>query len=119
MNSGIPPDRIIIAPPLVTVGQCAYEAAESVWRAMRDRNIRPKAPNVFTADVHGRRSRLVFAKALHANMDIGVIAWIPRGYGLAAWWHSSERAGEYYQGDRRLRFWGFIKLGRGFQSPPG
>jgi len=53
LNSGIPPGRIIIAPPRVTVGQCANEAAEAVWRAMRDRNIRPKAPK----RIHNGRAR--------------------------------------------------------------
>jgi hypothetical protein len=110
----------MIAPPRVTEGQCTYgQAAEAVWRAMRDRSIGPRALNVFTVGVHARRVRLVSAKVFCPNAEIGVISWIPRDYEPGVWWHSSERAGEHHQGDRCLRFEALLKPGRCFQSPPG
>jgi len=118
LNSGIPRARVIVAAPLVTEGQRTYEAAEAVSRAMRDRNIRPKALNVFTMGVHARRSRLVYAKVFRPDTQVGVIAWIPRDYEPGIWWHSSERAGEFLKETVAYAFEALLNSGRAFQSRP-
>jgi hypothetical protein len=118
LHSGIPHDRIIVAEPPITEGQRTYEAAEAVWRALRDRNIHPKALNVFTMGAHARRSRLVFAKVFSPDTEVGVIAWIPRDYEPGVWWHSSERAGEFIKETIAYTFEALLNSGRGLQSPP-
>jgi len=118
LNSGIPRARVIVAAPLVTEGQRTCEAAEAVSRAMRDRNIRPKALNVFTMGVHARRSRLVYAKVFRPDTQVGVIAWIPRDYEPGIWWHSSERAGEFLKETVAYAFEALLNSGRAFQSRP-
>lgn len=118
LNSGIPREQVIVAAPPVTEGQRTFEAAEAVWRAMEERNIHPKALNVFTMGAHARRSRLVFAKVFSPATEVGVIAWIPGDYGPGGWWHSSERAGEFIKETIAYAFEALLNSGRGFQSPP-
>lgn len=118
LASGIPRDRIVLAPSLVTEGQRTYEAAEAVKRALRDRNIRPNGANVFTMGVHARRSRLVFGKVFGTSTETGVIAWIPHDYEPGVWWHSSERAGEYVKETVAYVFEALLNSGRGFQFRP-
>jgi hypothetical protein len=118
LSCGTPPDRIVTAPPMVAEDQRTYKAAEAVYSAMRERNIRAKALNVFTMGAHARRSRLVFAKVFGPGTEIGVIAWTPRDYEPGVWWHSSERAGEYLKETVAFVFEALLNSGRWFQSPP-
>jgi hypothetical protein len=89
---GIPPDRIIVAPPAETENQRTFQSAVAVWRALRARGIRPKAINVFTMGAHARRSRLIFAKVNRPETEVGVISWKPPADARGPWWRSSERA---------------------------
>ena len=62
IRSGIPKERIIVAPSKSTQTGRTCEAALAVSDALQRRNIKPKAFNIFTRGSHARRSRLVFAK---------------------------------------------------------
>jgi hypothetical protein len=90
--SGVPKDRIIVAPSKWTESRRTYESAVAVSHALRAMDIQPKALNVFTFGPHARRSRLVFAKVEGPERKVGVVAWTPTDYGSEPWWRSSERA---------------------------
>ena len=91
IRSGIPKERIIVAPSKSTQTRRTYEAALAVSDALQRRNIKPKAFNIFTLGSHARRSRLVFAKVEQSLTKVGVIAWTPTDIGSDPWWRSSER----------------------------
>jgi DUF218 domain len=92
IRSGVPDDRIIVAPSTLTETRRTHQSALAVFRALQARDIQPKALNVFTFGPHARRSRLVFAKAEGPGKKVGVVAWTPTGYESEPWWRSSDRA---------------------------
>jgi DUF218 domain. len=92
IRSGIPIDKIIIAPAKDTQNQRTYESAVGVLRALRAKGITPKSLNVFTCGPHARRSRLVLSKVYGPGTEVGVISWVPAETETVSWWQSSERA---------------------------
>jgi hypothetical protein len=49
-----------------------------------------RAVNVYSLGAHARRSRLLYAKALGKDFDVGVIAGTDKSYDAATWWRSSD-----------------------------
>lgn len=92
---GIPKERLVVAASENTERRRTFESAVTVWRALRDAGIKPKAINVFTLGPHARRSALVFAKVNSQGPKIGVIGWVPTNYKTEPWWRSSERSREF------------------------
>lgn len=52
--------------------------------------IRAEGMNIFTAGVHARRSRMVYARVFAELDPIGVVAYPPDSYDPDGWWKSSE-----------------------------
>lgn len=92
LKAGVPQDRIILAPASDVSVQRTYTSAVAVARALKAKTLRPKAINVFSLGVHGRRTALVFQKVLGPQTKVGVIAWRPPEQHTGPWWRSSERA---------------------------
>jgi hypothetical protein len=91
-RSGIPSQKIILAPARNTERERTYESAIAVWRRLQSLSIKSKSINVFTWGPHARRSRLVFAKVEGPGKEVGVISWTPSAYQALPWWSSSDRA---------------------------
>jgi DUF218 domain-containing protein len=116
VRMGIPSDRVILAKPTDTETHRTFEAAEAVLKALRERDIHPKAVNIFTLGAHARRSRLVFAKVLRPGIEIGVISWTPNGYETGRWWQDSDRAVDFIKESLGYAFEVLLNSGRGFVS---
>lgn len=95
LRSGVPRERIIVAPARDTKRQRTYESAVGVLQALRARGIPPKAMNVFTLGPHAGRSRLVFAKVFRPETEVGAVDWTPLEYQGLSWWQSSDRAKQF------------------------
>jgi uncharacterized SAM-binding protein YcdF (DUF218 family) len=91
-ESGIPPERIIVAPCKRAESGRTFESAVAVLHALRAKDLKPHAVNVFTYGPHARRSRLVFEKVFPNDARVGVIAWQPHDDSSEPWWRSSRRA---------------------------
>ncbi len=117
IRSGIPKDRIIVAPARDTQRQRTYESAAAVWRALDARGIHPNALNVFTLGAHARRSRLIFAKVYRLKTKVGVVDWVPSGYKAGPWWRSSEQAKELLTETAGYLFEALLNSGRGSNAP--
>ena len=91
IRSGIPKDKMIIAPTGEIEHERTFKSAVAAWRALKKRGIHPEAINVLTLGPHARRSRLVYAKVYAPATQVGVIAWAPSDYEAAPWWQSSSR----------------------------
>jgi hypothetical protein len=87
-RSGIPEDKIVIAKTEGIEHERTFKSATAAWRALQNKGIHPKDINVLTLGPHARRSRLVYNKVFAPATDIGVIAWVPSGYGASPWWQS-------------------------------
>ena len=92
VRSGVPEEKIILAPSRGTESHRTYESALAVLKALDAKQIHPQALNVFTWGPHAKRSCLVFAKVLGPAMKVGVVSWVPSDYQDLPWWRSSERA---------------------------
>jgi hypothetical protein len=88
----VPSDRIITAPTLEAEEQRTFATAISAKQTLQARGIQPVSINVFSLGAHARRSRLIHAKVFGSGTKVGVVAWLPKGYGTGPWWRSSERA---------------------------
>ncbi len=116
---GVPSDRIIAAPTRETGNQRTFESALAVAEVLeKQTRTRPTAVNVFTLGVHARRSRLVFAKALPAGIQVGCISWQPPDYISGPWWESSERAGDFIKESVGYAFELLANSGRLSNAPP-
>jgi uncharacterized SAM-binding protein YcdF (DUF218 family) len=94
IRSGVPEERIVVAPSGDAETQRTYESAVAARRALEVRSIHPNALNVFTWGPHARRSRLVFAKVQGPGTEVGVVSWTPSRDKALPWWRSSDRAKE-------------------------
>lgn len=92
LKAGVPQDRIILAPASDVSAQRTFASAVAVASALKAKALNPKAINVFSLGVHGRRTALVFQKVLGPQTKVGVIAWRPPEQPTGPWWRSSERA---------------------------
>jgi hypothetical protein len=67
-----------------------YTSARAVRQWMDKNDPACDAVNVFTLGVHGRKSRILFQKALEPGVKVGVIAGTPTEY-RPGWWFCSLR----------------------------
>jgi hypothetical protein len=84
-----PPDRIIAIPtPLVKTDRTAASAkAVKQWISRSKINIR--AVNIYSYDVHTRRSWLIFKTILEPDIKVGAIAHPAMDYDPKKWFNSS------------------------------
>jgi len=112
LRAGVPPDRALAAPARDVESQRTFIAALAVRRVLEARVPQVKTVTVFTTRAHARRSRLVFSKALPADIPVGCIAWIPSHEGPGGWWTSSERALDLLKESVGYLFEGSLSSGR-------
>jgi hypothetical protein len=112
LASGVPRDKIIVAPSTNSERRRTFESAAAVLRALAAAHLQPKTLNVFTYGPHARRSRLVYAKVFGPETDVGVIAWKPPEYELEPWWGSSQRAKDLLSESVGYIFELFLNSGR-------
>lgn len=91
-KSGVPPDRIVLAPARDAETQRTFESALAVSRKLKSTGLKPAALNVFTLGAHARRTALVYRKVLGPEIKVGVIAWRPPEHQTGPWWRSTTRA---------------------------
>ena len=82
--------------PVIAVAAPALEQDRSYLSAVvvrdwaRTQRLSLATIDVFSAGVHARRSRLVYAMAFGPGVDVGIVAAPPRRYRLDRWWATSE-----------------------------
>jgi uncharacterized SAM-binding protein YcdF (DUF218 family) len=67
-----------------------YGSAVALRNWFRERNMAVPAINIVTEDVHARRTRLLFQKALGEDVRIGIIAVAKVDYPANRWWRYSQ-----------------------------
>ena len=92
LRSGVPSECVIEARAEETDTQRTFALAVAARNNLVLRGLMPAKANVFTRGVHARRSRLIFAKVLGPESEVGVIGWNPASTAKGPWWHSTERA---------------------------
>jgi uncharacterized SAM-binding protein YcdF (DUF218 family) len=87
---GLPDERLQMVPSRVMDRDRTYGSAVALRNWFRDHNMAASSIDVVTEDVHARRTRLLFQKALGDKLTVGVIAIPNPDYDAKHWWSYSE-----------------------------
>lgn len=88
--AGLPPEVVQMVPSRVTARDRTYSSAVALRTWCQENNVALTSINVVTADVHARRTRLLYQKALGKSVKVGVIAVSNPDYESRRWWLSSQ-----------------------------
>jgi uncharacterized SAM-binding protein YcdF (DUF218 family) len=88
-KNGLPIESVEMVPSRVMNRDRTYGAAVALRNWFRGHNFVAGSLNVLTEDVHARRSRLLFQKALGKDIKVGIIAVPNPDYDSKHWWRYS------------------------------
>ena len=86
---GFDADKIQPIPTPQVIRDRTLTSADAVKQWLNENNITPKGVNIYTIDVHGRRTWLLY-KRVFKPIPTGIISHPPLDYNPDAWWTSSE-----------------------------
>jgi uncharacterized SAM-binding protein YcdF (DUF218 family) len=87
---GLSADVIQPVPARISDRDRTYSAARALRDWLGENHSSVRAINVLTQDVHARRTRLLFERALGERTAVGVIAVANPDYDAKHWWRYSE-----------------------------
>lgn len=87
---GFDPDKIQAIPTPLAKRDRTLISAFEIKKWLQKNQISPQGINVYTDNVHGRRSWLNYKKALEPEIKVGVISHPGQNYDPKNWWASSE-----------------------------
>jgi uncharacterized SAM-binding protein YcdF (DUF218 family) len=93
-KTDLPPELIKMVPSRVSGRDRTYNSALALKKWLFKEGLSPHGINIVTQDVHARRTRLLFQKALGRDTAVGIIAVPSPDYNSGRWWRSSEAAEE-------------------------
>jgi uncharacterized SAM-binding protein YcdF (DUF218 family) len=88
-HAGVPPEFVEMVPSRVMDRDRTYGSAVALREWFRQHNMAVHSINVITEDVHARRTRFVFQKALGDKVAVGIIAIPNPDYNAKHWWRYS------------------------------
>ncbi len=86
---GLSPEKVIAVAAPAKVKDRTYAGAVAVREWLSKTNIKLESINLYSYDVHTRRSWLLFKKALAPHVKVGGIASKTLDYDPKSWWKSS------------------------------
>jgi uncharacterized SAM-binding protein YcdF (DUF218 family) len=89
-NVGVPDQSLQMVPARVMDRDRTYGSAVALRHWFREHNMPVPSVNVLTEDVHARRTRLLFERALGNNVAVGIIAVPNPDYDAKQWWRYSD-----------------------------
>ena len=87
---GLSAELIQAVPARISDRDRTYNAARALRDWLSNHHSSVRAINVLTQDVHARRTRLLFQRALGGRITVGVIAVANPDYDARHWWRYSE-----------------------------
>lgn len=93
---GLPEQALHMVPSRVMARDRTYGAAIALRNWLRQHDPSVRKINVLTEDVHARRTRLLFRKALGQEYTVGVIGVTNPDYDPKRWWRYSEGVKEVF-----------------------
>ncbi len=92
LSIGFPEKNIITIPSPYSAQNRTFLSAVLVRDWFTDTNIVVHSLDIFSADVHSRRTRSLYRLAFGDEVSIGILASTPDKYELNRWWESSDAA---------------------------
>lgn len=87
---GFEQDKLIAVPGSSVVRNRTSASATALRQWLANSDLTVNSINLYSYDVHARRSWLIFKQALAPEIKVGVIAAKPLSYDPKHWWVSSE-----------------------------
>ncbi|MBN4005526.1 ElyC/SanA/YdcF family protein [Nostoc sp. LPT] len=87
---GLEAEKVVAVPTPFVVKDRSYASAAEFERWLSNSNLKIESINLFSLDVHARRSWFLFKKILTPQINVGVIAATTQDYNPNKWWGSSE-----------------------------
>ena len=87
---GLNPNKIQPVPTPQVVRDRTLTSANAVKDWLDSSELEPQAINVYTIDVHSRRTWLLYRQVFEPEIAVGIISHPPLDYDPDAWWASSE-----------------------------
>jgi len=87
---GLSDESLQMVPSRIMDRDRTYGAAVALRNWFREHDMHIRSLNVLTENVHARRTRLLFSKALGPGISVGIIAVPNPDYDARPWWHYSE-----------------------------
>jgi uncharacterized SAM-binding protein YcdF (DUF218 family) len=88
--AGVPAHLVQMVPSRINHRDRTYSSALALRTWCDENKVRLTSINVLTEDVHARRTRLLFQKALGSEVKVGIIAVPNPDYDARRWWRYSE-----------------------------
>jgi len=89
-KNGLPNESLQMVPSRVMDHDRTYASAIALQNWFREQNMAVSGINLVTEDLHARRTRLLFKKALGKNVAVGIIAVPNPDYDARHWWRYSD-----------------------------
>lgn len=83
---GFPPDQLVAVPAPKVVRNRTAASAIALNEWISQSNLKIKSINLYSSDVHARRSWLMFKQALAPKIQVGVISLDSDSYNPTQWW---------------------------------
>ncbi|MEH1864436.1 MAG: ElyC/SanA/YdcF family protein [Nostoc sp.] len=87
---GLESEKVVAVPTPTVIKDRSYASAAEFYRWLSDSNLKLQSVNVFSLDVHTRRSWFIFRKILTPKVQVGAIAAKTHDYDPNKWWVSSQ-----------------------------
>jgi uncharacterized SAM-binding protein YcdF (DUF218 family) len=87
---GVAPELIEMVPVRERARDRTYSSAVVLRRWFEEQRIPVKSINVLTADVHARRTRLLFQRAFGDEVKVGIVSVPNPTYDAEHWWRYSQ-----------------------------
>lgn len=87
---GLKTEKLIAVPTPDVIKDRTYASAVAFQQWLLNSNLKIKSINLYTFNVHSRRSWLLFKQVLEPKIKVGVIAAKTLNYQPNKWWTSSE-----------------------------
>ncbi|HEY9611514.1 YdcF family protein [Allocoleopsis sp.] len=83
---GFPPDQLVAVPAPEVLRNRTAASAIALREWISQSNLKIKSINLYSSDVHARRSWLLFKQALAPKIQVGVISVDSDSYNPKQWW---------------------------------
>ena len=90
LAAGLPAESVQVVPAHTVGRDRTYTSALALRDWFRAHNLNVTAINVVSADVHSRRTQLLFQRAFGSEVKVGIVAIPDPDYEPRRWWRYSE-----------------------------
>lgn len=92
VKNNFPTSKLVVIPTPASAQDRTYLSAVMVRNWLDKNDSKTQYFDVFSGDVHARRTALLYDMAFNNTKQIGIIAATPNGFELPYWWRTSEGA---------------------------